>query len=107
MSKAAMLSGITPAPSARDPTVSPEMAKGRWLRALTYMTESGCITPGEKRFAEFPAVRPPSQNKQNSGGVNGYFMFQARQEPKDLAGLSEGQINTQGPRIVTTTDQSK
>ncbi|NMW64142.1 penicillin-binding protein [Mobiluncus mulieris] len=107
VSEAAMLSGIIPAPSAWDPAVSPEMAKKRWLRVLTYMAESGYITPEEKRFAEFPAVRPPSQSKQNFGGLNGYFMFQARQELKDLAGLSEEQIDTQGLKIVTTIDQSK
>lgn len=106
-SEAALLSGIIPAPSAYDPAVNPEMAQKRWTRVLKYMADSGYITPEEKRFAEFPVTIPPTQNKQNFGGVNGYFMFQARRELRQLANLSEEQIDTQGLKIVTTIDQSK
>lgn len=106
-SEAAMLSGIIPAPSAYDPAVNLEMAKKRWLRVLTYMADSGYITPTQKLTAEFPETLPPSQSKQSFSGVNGYFMFQVRRELKELAGLSEEQIDTQGLKIVTTIDQSK
>lgn len=105
-SESALLSGIIPAPSLYDPAVNPEMAKKRWLRVLAYMADSGYITPAQKLSAMFPPTVPPTTSRHNFEGVNGYFMFQARQELRQLAGLSEEQIDTKGLKIVTTINQS-
>lgn len=106
-SEAAMLSGVIPAPSVYDPANNEKMAKVRWSRVLGYMAEDGYITPKQKMDAKFPTTLPPVKSRISFGGVNGYFMFQARQELKDLAGLSEEQIDTQGLKIVTSIDQKK
>lgn len=106
-SEAALLSGIIPAPSAYDPAVSPELAEKRWKRVIKNMAADGYITPEQQASAQFPATIPPTQSVQDFGGMNGYFMFQARQELKDLAGLTEEQIDTMGLKIITTLDKDK
>lgn len=106
-SEAALLSGIIPAPSAYDPAVNQEIAEKRWKRVIKNMAADGYITPEQQAAAQFPATIPPTQSVQDFGGVNGYFMFQARQELKDLAGLTEEQIDTMGLKIITTLDKDK
>lgn len=106
-SEAALLSGIIPAPSAYDPAVDPDSAKLRWERVLKNMATDGYITAAQRDEATFPTTIEPKQSVQDFGGLKGYFMFQARQELKDLAGLTEEQIDTMGLKIVTTLDKDK
>lgn len=106
-SEAALLAGIIPAPSSYDPAVDGDMANQRWKRVIQNMATDGYITPKEKKAAAMPQTIPPMQSRQNFGGVNGYFMFQVRQELKDLAGLTEEQIDSMGLKVVTSIDKDK
>ncbi len=106
-SEAALLSGIIPAPSAYDPAVSPELAQKRWKRVIKNMAADGYITPEQQAAAQFPTTIPPTPSVQDFGGLSGYFMFQARQELKDLAGLTEEQIDTMGLKVITSLDKDK
>lgn len=106
-SEAALLAGIIPAPSSYDPAVNSDMASQRWKRVIQNMATDGYITPKEKKAAAMPQTIPPMQSRQNFGGVNGYFMFQVRQELKDMAGLTEEQIDSMGLKVVTSIDKDK
>lgn len=106
-SEAALLAGIIPAPSNYDPAANSKMASLRWKRVIQNMATDGYITPKEKKAAVMPQTIPPMQSRQNFGGVNGYFMFQVRQELKDLAGLTDEQIDSMGLKVVTSIDKDK
>ena len=106
-SEAALIAGLIPAPSVYDPAVDPQMAQTRWKRVLRLMQADGYITQKQHDEAVFPQTITPEQNTTNFSGVNGYLMFQVRQELKEQGGLSEDQIDTMGLKITTTLDKDK
>ncbi len=105
LSQAALLVGITPAPSAWDPAVSPDKAKVRWNLVLDAMVKYGYLDQATRATLQFPATIPyhPGNTFQ---GTDGYLLQMVVDELQADAGLSQDDINRGGYTIVTTIDKS-
>lgn len=106
LSQAALLAGITPAPSAWDPAVNSEQAQARFDRVIRIMQEDGYITSKDVSEAHMPeTIETTIQNTYS--GTNGYLLTMVRSELVNAGAFSEEELDTGGYKIITTIDQAK
>lgn len=104
LSEAAMLSGIMPAPSVWDPSISPEQAQIRWERVLALMVADGWISQEEADEQTFPDTIDPTNSATTSNSWEGYLIQQIRSELIENEILTAEQIDSGGYQVVATID---
>ena len=107
----AFLASAIRGPSFYDPRLGPSQKKNAQTRSsyiLDAMQAQGWLTAQQRAAATFPAdkefrtYKPPSV-----GGTNGYLVQLVKDELIKKVKVSEGDISTDGLRIVTTIDKAK
>ncbi|GAA4115691.1 transglycosylase domain-containing protein [Knoellia locipacati] len=105
----AFLASAIRGPSFYDPRLGPSQTKNAQTRSsyiLDAMVKEGWLTPQQRAAATFPKsfvkYTPPSV-----GGTNGYLVQLVKDELIKKVKVSEGDISSDGLRIVTTIDKAK
>lgn len=101
--QAAVLAAILRSPGAFSPDVDLERLTGRWGYVLDAMAEEGWISATQRELAEFPRIRPRSEN-QRFEGPNGHLLDTIRRELVAL-GFTDEEIDRGGLSVITTFDR--
>ena len=101
--QAAVLAAILRSPGAFSPDVDLERLTGRWGYVLDAMAQEGWISAAQREQAEFPRIRPRSEN-QRFEGPNGHVLDTIRRELLAV-GFTDEEIDRGGLTVITTFDR--
>lgn len=101
--QAAVLAAILRSPGTYSPDVDMERLTGRWTYVLDAMVEEGWMSAAERANAQFPRIRPRSEN-QRFEGPNGHVLDTVRRE-LITAGFTDEEIDRGGLSVITTFDR--
>ncbi|UKD53206.1 penicillin-binding protein [Amycolatopsis sp. FU40] len=100
-SEAALLAGLIQQPGRSE---NPKVAQGRWNTALDRMLENKYITAQQRQAAQFPAVIPLEESKDDANAPYKFVVTQVKAELQQH-GIDDDKYYAGGYTIQTTIDK--